>query len=357
MPIREIKMLFKTKRKINVGIIGATGYTGAELLRFLLYHPRVNLVFVTSRRYAGMKISDIHRFLKGITEKKFIEPDIENLPTDIDCIFLATPHGTSMTLVPSIVKRFPNTKIIDLSGDFRLLNPNIYKQYYGKEHKAPELLGSFVYGLTELNREKIKKSKYVANPGCFATGILLAIYPLFKTKIVQRELNVVAVTGSSGSGEAPKEVTHHPVRAKNFKAYKILSHQHLPEIERFLKDEFLNWDYEIGFIPQSGPFIRGIFTTVSFYNENLTQETVKNAFSETYKNEPFIKIVDSSPEIASIYGSNYAEISAIYKNNFVVTMSAIDNLVKGASGQAIQNMNLMFGFEENEGLEFPGMKP
>ncbi len=357
MPIKEIKMLFKTKRKINVGIIGATGYTGSELLRFLLFHPKVNITFITSRRYAGANVSDIHRFLKGITNKKFIEPEIENLPQDTDCIFLATPHGTSMTLVPSIIKNIPNTKIIDLSGDFRLLNPNIYKQYYGKEHKAPDLMGNFTYGLTEFNSDKIKKSKYVANPGCFATGILLAIYPLFKAKVVQREINIVSVTGSSGSGESPKEVTHHPVRAKNFKAYKILNHQHLPEIERFLKDEFLQWDYELGFIPQSGPFVRGIFTTASLYNENVSIDMLKKTFEEIYSDKPFIKIVDSSPEIVSVYGSNYAEISYVYKNNFIVVMSAIDNLVKGAAGQAIQNMNLMFGFEETEGLEFPGMKP
>jgi len=350
-------VLFKSKRKINVGIVGATGYTGSELLRFLLFHPRVNINFVTSRHYAGSKLYEIHRFLKGVTELNFTEPKIENFPPDTDCIFLATPHGISMTLVPYIQKTFPNTKIIDLSGDFRLLNQNIYKQYYGKVHKAPELLGSFVYGLPEFNREKIKKAKYVANPGCFATGILLAIYPLFKSGFVKREITVVSVTGSSGSGETPKDATHHPVRAKNFKSYKILTHQHLPEIERFLKDEFINWDYEICFIPQSGPFVRGIYTTATLYNENISPDILKESFSSVYSHEKFIRIVDGSPEIVSVYGSNYVEISLLYKNNFIVTMSAIDNLVKGASGQAIQNMNLMFGYEENEGIEFPGMRP
>jgi len=350
-------MLFKTKRKINIGIIGATGYTGSELLRFLLFHPKVNITFVTSRRYAGSKVYEIHRFLRGITELSFTDLEIEKLPADTDCIFLATPHGTSMNLVPQIQKALPNTKIIDLSGDFRLLNPNIYKQYYGKEHKSPELLGGFVYGLTEFNREKIKKAKYLANPGCFATGILLAVFPLFKSGFVKREITVVSVTGSSGSGESPKDVTHHSTRAKNFKSYKILTHQHLPEIERFLKDEILNWDYEIGFIPQSGPFVRGIYTVASLYNDNISPKMLRESYNEAYKYDTFIKIVDNSPEVASVYGTNYVEISFTYKNNFIVVMSAIDNLVKGASGQAIQNMNLMFGFEETEGLEFPGMKP
>ncbi|RKX91544.1 MAG: N-acetyl-gamma-glutamyl-phosphate reductase [Spirochaetes bacterium] len=350
-------MIFKTKRKINVGIIGATGYTGSELLRFLLFHPKVNINFVTSRRYAGSKIYEIHRFLRGVTELTFTDPEIENLPLDTDCIFLATPHGTSMSLVPLIQKALPNAKIIDLSGDFRLLNPNIYKQYYGKDHKSPDLLSSFVYGLTELNREKIKKAKYIANPGCFATGILLAIFPLFKSGFVKREISIVSVTGSSGSGESPKDVSHHPIRAKNFKSYKILCHQHLPEIERFLKDKILNYDYEIGFIPQSGPFVRGIYTVATLYNDNISPEILRESYKTVYKNEKFIRIVENSPEVASVYGTNYAEISFVYKNNFIVAMSAIDNLVKGASGQAIQNMNLMFGFEEMEGIEFPGMRP
>jgi len=350
-------MLFKTKRKINVGIIGGAGYTGSELIRLLLFHPRVNLVFVTSRRYTGIKVSEVNRFLTGLTELKFLDPDIGKLPQDIECIFIATPHGTSMSLIPAIIKRMPGIKIIDLSGDFRLKNALIYKQYYGKEHKASDLLGKFVYGIPELNRDAIRKAQYVANPGCFATGIIFAAYPLFSAGVVSREISVVAVTGSSGSGESPRDVTHHPVRAKNFKCYKILEHQHLPEIERFFKEKFLNWDYEIGFIPQSGPFVRGIFTTVSLYNEDITGNMLKKSFEEVYKKERFVRIVKGSPEITMVYANNYVELSFAYRKNFVVTMSAIDNLVRGASGQAIQNMNIMFGFDEDEGLRFPGIRP
>ena len=350
-------MLFKAKKRINVGIIGGTGYSGAELLRLLLFHPKVQLTFVTSRRFAGKKISSVNRFLTGVTELTFIEPEIGNLPSNTDVVFLATPHGTSMELVPEIVRMLPRVRIIDLSGDFRLKNPQVYRQYYNREHSSTDFLGKFVYGLTELNRDAIRDAQYVANPGCFATGIILALMPLFSCSAVQREVTVVAVTGSSGSGELPKEVTHHPIRSQNFKSYKVLEHQHTPEIEQFFRDKILNWDYEIGFIPQSGPFVRGIFTTATLYNERITAPVLEAAFEKLYAHEPFIRVVDDSPEVHAVQGSNYVEVSGMVRRNFVVTMSAIDNLVRGASGQAVQNMNIMCGFKEDEGLEFPGMRP
>jgi len=350
-------MLFKAKRKINAGIIGGAGYGGAELVKLLLLHPRINLVFVTSRRHAGKKISSVNRFLTGVTNMEFIEPDIENLTPDMDIVFLATPHGASMHIVPDIIKHMPKARIIDLSGDFRLKNPHIYKQYYNKEHTATDLLGEFVYGLPELNRDAVRKARYVANPGCFATGVIFALYPLFTVSAVARDISVVAVTGSSGSGELPKEVTHHPIRASNFKAYKILEHQHMPEIEQFFKDTFISWDYEIGMVPQSGPFVRGIFTTATIYNEKIQTDRLRNAFMDCYGDEKFIRVVEGSPEINPIAGTNYVEVSYVGRSNFIVTMSAIDNLVRGASGQAVQNMNIMFGFDEDEGLQFPGQRP
>ncbi len=351
-------MIFKTKKKkINVGIIGGAGYGGSELLRFLLFHPKVNVCFVTSRRNVGKKVSSVHRFLMGVTDLDFSQPDVDEMPSDTDCLFLAIPHGTSMQIVPDIVKVLPRTKVVDLSGDFRLKNPHIYKQYYEKEHTAAHLLASFVYGLTEANRDAISGARYVANPGCFATGIIFALWPLFHTHAVKREVSVVSVTGSSGSGELPKDVTHHPVRAKNFKSYKELEHQHLPEIEQFFREKFPGWDYEIGLIPQSGPFVRGIFTTAMLYNEKMSLEGLREAFKDLYGKEKFVRIVNGSPEITTVYSSNYVEVSCLYKRNFVVSMSAIDNLVRGAAGQAVQNMNIMFGFDEWEGLCFPGMKP
>jgi len=350
-------MLFKSKKRINVGIIGGAGYGGTELIKILLFHPRVNIHFVTSRKYSGIKISDVHRFLNGATDMVFIEPDIEGLPSDMDLIFLATPHGISMNLIPEIIQAMPKTKIIDLSGDFRLDNPIIYKQYYDKDHRAPELLEKFVYGLTEFNRQAISKAQYIANPGCFATGVIFALFPLVSAGVIKSTVVVVSVTGSSGSGELPKEVTHHPMRAKNFKSYKILEHQHLPEIERFFRDTFDDLDAEIGFVPQSGPFVRGIYTTAITYNPDVDEKNLRDAFVELYGKEKFVRIVRASPEVTMVYASNYVEVSWVFKKSFVVSMSAIDNLVKGASGQAVQNMNLMFGFAEEEGIQFPGMLP
>ena len=350
-------MVSKPSKKISAGIIGGAGYGGTELIKILLFHPETDLSFVTSRKYAGIRVSEVNRFLSGLTDLEFIEPDIEKLPAEPDIIFLATPHGISMNIVPDLIKKMPGAKIIDLSGDFRLDDPLIYRQYYGKDHTSPGLMDKFVYGLPELNREAIAGASYVANPGCFATGMIFAIYPIFSCGAVDKEVTVVSVTGSSGSGELPKEVTHHPVRSKNFKSYKILEHQHLPEIEKFFRGKFPGWNSEIGFVPQSGPFVRGIYTTVSAYNKNVTQEKIRDAFRRQYGNEKFIRFVESSPEIAAVYASNYVEVSFVYKKNFIIAMSAIDNLVRGASGQAVQNMNIMFGFDEDEGIQFPGMRP
>jgi len=350
-------MIFKTRKRINVGIIGGAGYGGSELLRLLLFHPGVHLSFITSRKHAGAKVCSVHRFLANATDLEFMEPDTGKIPQDTDLVFLATPHGVSMTVVPEIVMRMQKVKIIDLSGDFRLKNPSVYRQYYKKEHKGTELLGSFVYGLPEFNGDAIRKAQYIANPGCFATGIIFALYPLFHAGAVTRDVAVVAVTGSSGSGESPKEATHHPVRAKNFKSYKILEHQHTPEIVQFFRDKFLNWDYEIGIVPQSGPFVRGIFTTAAVYNETVSGQALQEGFDSLYKKQWFVRVVPGSPEVTMVYGSNYVEVSYAHRNNWVVSMSAIDNLVRGASGQAVQNMNLMFGFDEDEGLGFPGMRP
>ena len=203
-------MLFKGKKRISVGIIGGAGYGGTELIKLLLFHPHARLTFVTSRKYAGLKIGEVHRFLQEITHLVFIEPEIEKLPPDTDCIFLATPHGISMNIVPTLMKAFPKACIIDLSGDFRLDNPLVYKQYYGKEHKSPALMKNFVYGLTEFNREKIRQAKYIANPGCFATGIIFALYPLVKHDFIKRRDRrfrdrIVGLRGGSEGRNPPSD--------------------------------------------------------------------------------------------------------------------------------------------------------
>jgi N-acetyl-gamma-glutamyl-phosphate/LysW-gamma-L-alpha-aminoadipyl-6-phosphate reductase len=354
-------MIFKSRKKLDVGIIGAAGYGGSELMKLLLFHPRVDLTFVTSRRFAGRPVSSINRFLSESTDLHFVEPDIESLPRETDLVFIATPHGTSMTLVPDIRRCMPQARIIDLSGDFRLNNRTVYTRYYGKDHSSPGMLEDFVYGLTELNRDRIRDARYVANPGCFATGIIFALYPLFRAAAVAggspRKIFVTAVTGSSGSGESPKEVTHHPIRAVNFKAYKILEHQHLPEIDQFFRERIDGWNHIVGMVPHSGPFVRGIFTTAQVYGEDLDEKALVRCYHDAYDDERFVRVVEGTPEIVSVYTTNYVEVSVVCREGFVVAMSAIDNLVRGASGQAVQNMNLMFGFPEEEGLSHPGMKP
>jgi len=344
-------------RKINVGIIGGAGYGGSELIKLLLFHPKVNLVFVTSRRHGGRRVSEVNRFLTESTDLRFVEPDISAFPGDTDLVFFATPHGVSMTMVPALLKALPDVRIIDLSGDFRLRDPHMWSRFYKKEHAAPDLLGTFAYGLSELNREAVGGARYIANPGCFATSVLFAIYPLFSMHAVIRDVSIISVTGSSGSGELPKDVTHHPVRAVNFKSYKILEHQHLPEIKQFLNDSFASGDYELGMVPQSGPFVRGIYTTAVLYNDALSGDGLERGLHELYARERFIRIVEGSPEIAHVRGTNYVEVSCCCRGGFAVSMSAIDNLVRGASGQAVQNMNIMYGFDEAEGLGFPGMRP
>ena len=350
-------MILKGKKRIKAGIIGGAGYGGSELLRILLFHPRVHLDFVTSRRHTGKRVAEVNRFLDGVSDLVFETPDMESIPPDTDLVFFATPHGVSMTMMKSLVERVRTARVVDLSGDFRLKNPNVYRQYYGKEHACPELLDRFCYGFPEFGRESVKKAQYVANPGCFATGIIFALYPLFRAGAVRREVHVVAVTGSSGSGESPKEVTHHPYRAKNFKSYKILEHQHLPEIEQFFRSQFPGWEKEIGLVPQSGPFVRGIYTVATAYGGDASGKAVREALDSLYGNERFVRILDVSPEVTTVCGTNTVEVSVVSKGDWIVSMSAIDNLVRGASGQAVQNMNIMFGFDEGEGLSFPGMRP
>lgn len=341
-------------KKIKASIVGGSGYGGSELLRFLLYHPNVEIISVTSRTHVGQKVCSVHKNLAKLTDLKFEEIDIEEIAKKSDVVFFAMPHGIAMDLIPKIIKK---TKIIDLSGDFRLKNSKDYKEYYNFEHKFPNLLDKFVYGLTEINRNLIKKSDYVACPGCFPTGALLALIPLAKKGLLPDYIVIDSKTGSSGSGSTPSAATHHPARANNIKAYKILSHQHEPEIQQELK-KINNSDLSISFVAHSVPTVRGIFTTVHFSSKKpIRNNDLREIFTSYYKDSFFVRIVDDSPENSFVCGTNFADIGIFAKGNKVIVMSAIDNLVKGAAGQAIQNMNLMFGLDEKTGLEFSGMNP
>ena len=342
-------------QKIRVGIFGGSGYGGSELLRILLFHPSVELVFVTANEQAGRAVSAVHKNLHSLTDLSFVSApdDLSELPT-VDLVFFALPHGQAIALVPKLA---PGTKVIDLSGDFRIDDEAVFKQYYNLEHSATDLQKQFVYGLTETNREAISNAAYIANPGCFATATLLALAPMVKSGLLTGKIVVDAKTGSSGSGAKAAANTHHPQRMNSFYAYKPFTHQHVPEIEQHLRDvgEFTD---DFVFMTHSLPVSRGIFA--SCYLEtttNLTNEDILNIYRHFYEGSFFVRLVDGSPDINWVKMTNFCDIGFQTAGRNVVVFSAIDNLVKGAAGQAVQNMNLMFGLDETTGLKLVGTNP
>ena len=344
------------EKKIKIAIFGGSGYGGSELLRILLFHPHVEIVFVTANEHAGKAVGEVHKNLFGLTDLTF-EKSPEDLSklADVDLAFFALPHGQALNLIPQLPE---NVKVIDLSSDFRIDDKDIFKQFYKLEHTADELQKKFVYGLTETNREQIKSAKYIANPGCFATATLLALAPMVESGLLNEKIIVDAKTGSSGSGAKAAANTHHPQRMNSFYAYKPFEHQHVPEIRQHLKSvgEFEN---EFVFMTHSLPVSRGIFA--SCYLETvleITNEDLRQIFCNFYKDSFFIRIVENSPDINWVKTTNFCDIAVHTSvNKQVAVFSAIDNLVKGASGQAVQNMNLMFGLDEKTGLIFGGSNP
>lgn len=335
---------------IDVAIIGASGYTGGELLRFLLKHPEVNIKAATSRQYDGVNISKVHPHLRG-ENFKFKDVALEDI--DADLVFTATPHGASMNIVPDLINR--DIRVIDLSGDYRFDDIDIYEKWYGLKHSAPI---EAVYGLPEVYRDKIKGSNLIANPGCFPTGAILATLPLVKEKLVENVV-VDSKTGVSGAGVNPTDVTHFPNCSDNVIPYAVTTHRHMPEIQQ----EVSKWgDVKISFTPHLVPVIRGIITTVhTFLNQDISSNEIKELYERFYDEEPFLRILDldEMPRLSAVRGSNYCDIGCfqIDSNGRIVVVSAIDNLVKGASGQAVHNMNLMFGFDEKESLDIIGLHP
>jgi N-acetyl-gamma-glutamyl-phosphate reductase len=341
--------------KIRVAIFGGSGYGGSELLRLLLFHPNVEILFVTANEQTGKSVSEVHRNLYGHTKLIFRQapPDLESL-TELDCVFLALPHGQAMDVVP----RLPETvKVIDLSGDFRLRDQEVFEQYYGRSHTAMLMQRKFVYGLTDLNRDAIRTSRLVANPGCFATATLLGLAPLVAKGMITRRVVVDAKTGSSGSGAKPAANTHHPQRSNSFYAYKPFVHQHVPEIEQELGN-LGYWGSELVFMTHSLPVSRGIFASIYVEaREKLTEEHLRSLYSDFYQESFFIRLVRGSPDINWVKTTNFCDLGFATRGEQVVVFSAIDNLVKGGAGQAVQNMNLMFGLDEKTGLMAVGTNP
>lgn len=341
--------------KIRIGIYGGSGYGGSELLRILLFHPNAEIAFVTANEQAGKPVSEVHRNLYGLTDLVFCStPQDPAALNDLDCIFLALPHGQAMDIVPQL----PNSvKAIDLSGDFRLRDQKVFEQHYGRTHTAMRSQAGFVYGLTETNREAIRRARLIANPGCFATSTLLGLAPLVANGLIRARVIVDAKTGSSGSGAKPGENTHHPQRMNSFYAYKPFTHQHLPEIEQELESAG-DWRSELVFMTHSLPVSRGIFASI--YTETkreLTKEQLHSTFAEFYRDSFFVRLVKGSPDINWVKTTNFCDLGFAVRGCHVVVFSAIDNLVKGAAGQAVQNMNLMFGLDEKTGLMLVGSNP
>jgi LysW-gamma-L-alpha-aminoadipyl-6-phosphate/LysW-L-glutamyl-5-phosphate reductase len=341
--------------KIRVGIFGGSGYGGAELLRILLFHPEVDIVFVTANEQAGKLVSEVHRNLAGLTNLSFSRaPEDQELSPAVDCVFLALPHGQAMDVVP---KLSTNVKAIDLSGDFRLRDKEVFEAHYKQTHTAMESQAGFVYGLTETNREAIKQARLIANPGCFATATLLGLAPLVASDLIAGRVIVDAKTGSSGSGAKAATNTHHPQRMTSFYAYKPFSHQHVPEIEQELGNVG-DWTSELVFMTHSLPVARGIFASIYVETKNqFTEESLRETFARFYAGSFFIRLVKGSPDINWVKTTNFCDLGFATRGNQVVVFSALDNLVKGAAGQAVQNMNLMFGFEETTGLMLVGTNP
>ena len=341
--------------RIRIGIFGGSGYGGSELLRILLLHPQAEIVLVTANEQAGKAVSEVHRNLLGLTGLFFTTaPEDPSALKGLDCVFLGLPHGQAMNIAPLL----PDTvKVIDLSGDFRLRDQEIFEKHYGREHTAMNAQGSFVYGLTETNREAIRNARLVANPGCFATATLLGLAPLVAARMIDGRVIVDAKTGSSGSGNKPATNTHHPQRSNSFYAYKPFTHQHVPEIEQELR-QVGDWTSELVFMTHSLPVARGIFASI--YTELKTameEDEVRRLFADFYRDQFFVRLVKGSPDINWVKTTNFCDLGFAVRGRQLVVFSAIDNLVKGAAGQAVQNMNLMFGLDEKTGLMLPGSNP
>jgi N-acetyl-gamma-glutamyl-phosphate reductase len=342
---------------IKVGILGASGYTGLELIRILLKHPKIKISAITSEKYSGINAGDAFPFIKGYLDLKY-EALSQESSGKCDFIFSALPHKASMTVIPHLLKS--GKKVVDLSADYRLKSPAVYKEWYKEDHTSPELLSSAVYGLPEIKRERIKNASLTANPGCYPTSVILALAPLIKNNLIDRDSIIVdSKSGVTGAGRKVEEGLLFAERNENFKAYSLASHRHTPEMEQELS-EIAQRDIKITFTPHLLPVNRGILSTI-YSNSSLTSDDILNIYESFYKGERFIRILGAgeSPQIHHVLGSNHCDIGFQIdkRNRRIIVVSAIDNLVKGASGQAVQNMNIMLGFEESTGLEGAGIFP
>ena len=342
---------------ISVGIVGGTGYTGVELLRLLVSHPEVDLKMVTSRSEAGKPVAEIYPNLRGYTDVCFSEPDVKTLAT-CDLVFFATPNGTAMKLVPELLEQ--GVRVIDLAADFRLKDSADWEQWYGMKPACEDVLAKVVYGLPEINRDAVRNAKIVANPGCYPTAVGLRFLPLIENNLIDdQHLIADAKSGVSGAGRGANVAALLCEASENFKPYAVDGHRHLPEIRQTLSG-IAGHSVGITFVPHLVPMIRGIEASL-YAVLKKTDVDLHALYVERYKNEPFVDILPKGvmPETRSVRGANVCRISVFQPQgaDTVVVSSVIDNLVKGAAGQAIQNMNIMFQLEEIVGLDRPALTP
>ena len=342
---------------VKVGIVGGTGYTGVELLRLLATHNEAEVVVITSRVECGRRVDDLFPNLRGYYDLVFQEPDVGTL-AGCDIVFFATPHNVAMNLVPELLAA--GARVVDLSADYRIRDADVWSRWYGEAHASPELLAEAVYGLPELNREKIIGARLVACPGCYPTSVQLGFLPLLSRGLVDTQhLIASSASGVSGAGRQPKIDNLLSETADSFKAYGVNGHRHLPEIEQGLSD-IAAQQVHVTFVPHLLPIVRGIHSTL-FAQLRSEGENLQALYEDWYAQEPFVDVLPAGifPQTRTVKGANRCQISVAQPQgrSTVVVMVTIDNLVKGASGQAVQNMNIMLGLNEQAGLHHIGLLP
>jgi len=346
---------------VKIGIIGASGYTSSELIRLLITHPKdLKIELVTSETFTGQRVDRVLPNLRGFIDLDFEKLEIQSLGNQVDVVILAVPHKVAMEFVPQI--RNQDIRVIDFSADYRLNNQLVYEKWYGIDHTDPSRMPNTIYGLPERYRDLIRGADLVANPGCYPTTSILPSIPIISEQLVELDQIIIdAKSGISGAGSKPKDTTHYPNRESNLVAYGLASHRHTPEIEQELSaingDEII-----VNFTPHLVPMTRGILTTLYFkLKQSMSTQDLLDVYADFYRNEPFIRVLDLGeyPQTKSVLGSNFCDIGLEVdpRTNRAIVMAAIDNLVKGASGAVVQNLNLMFGYDETAGLMNPGLMP
>jgi N-acetyl-gamma-glutamyl-phosphate reductase len=344
---------------LKVGIVGASGYTGVELARLICRHPGVELTAATSRQYAGQKLSAVYPSLLGMTEVICKNISGGELAAQADIFFTAVPHQTAMAIVPGLLEA--GKKVIDLSADFRIHEAGVYEKWY-QTHSAPEYLAEAVYGLPELHRRKIAGARLVANPGCYPTSVILALAPLLKAGVIKSDnLIIDAKSGAAGAGRSAQVAALYCEVNDGFRAYKVGEHRHTPEIEQEL-GQLADTSLTVSFTPHLLPMSRGILSTIyADLTADMDAKAVRELYDDHYRNEPFVRLCPAGqlPATQFVRGSNFCDIGFKIdaRTGRIIVLSAIDNLVKGAAGQAVQNMNLLSGFAETDGLLAPPLFP